>query len=349
MEKYAFIAVQAHVRVGNRDVVPHYWLKIDENWRDKVVYDLLLAVLESKAPSLLPLPTSTDITLHCIKRSEPGHGIPAEDAGKKHDCTAFLDVGIFDVAQMIPTRTFRFSLVIPEEVRPRPVNALNLIFANNRRGNDHLPPEKEKDNLTARDKLWNSIRQYLSDNGAGWSADSANKAGTEFINNLTWALFPLSKSVWKAINDSHNRGAPAPDPSFEVFFGHTTMGHKAYRPPWTRVLEKLGVLFYESDSWIKKGGWPVVGPKIKLLRLLIEKYSERIDSQAERQVAMRSVAEPARTVKNASHVRTLPALPHDKKMPKRLISICAHVSNKEVYVPTHANDFMKGVNRKDRY
>ena len=171
-----FLNISVRVRVDERMVVSNLWMRIDSiEWRDKPVLDVLKSTLQRKAAEYFPIPDGTDIELICLKMNDSGTGRPADDVGELHDCTDFLDVPIPQVAHMVPTRSFRFDLALPKEVRPPPVNALSVIMAhrNSRRVN-HLPHEKTKENMQGMDVLYNRIRQYLQAQDVGWAAEDAN-------------------------------------------------------------------------------------------------------------------------------------------------------------------------------
>jgi len=93
--------------------------------------------------------------------------------------------------------------------------------------------------MTARDFFYNDIRNYTHDQTVGFPADQTHSLGDEFRKHLTYVVFPLSHSVWKALNDKHNRRGEAPNPEFSVFFGRKILGHKADKPCFTTVVRYL--------------------------------------------------------------------------------------------------------------
>jgi hypothetical protein len=81
--------------------------------------------------------------------------------------------------------------------------------------------------MITRDVIYNDLRDYLTSQKVGFNDDLAPSLGDQILKSLRSALFPLSKSVWKGINDKHNRVEPALDPEIVVFFGRKILGRKA--------------------------------------------------------------------------------------------------------------------------
>ncbi len=69
------------------------------------------------------------------------------------------------------------------------------------------------------------------------------------------------------------------------------------------VVQHLQDLWLGMEKTLKLGvNWPAVSLKIELFPELIQKYAQRIESQAERQMRLISTQVPARTVETASNV-----------------------------------------------
>jgi hypothetical protein len=100
--------------------------------------------------------------------------------------------------------------------------------------------------MTTRDVLYNDFREYLTTQKVGFNDDLAHSLGDEFLKTL-------SKSVWKAINDTHNRRGPAPDPEFAVFFGRKILGNKVDRPCMPTVVQHLQDLWLGMGKTLKHG------------------------------------------------------------------------------------------------
>jgi hypothetical protein len=107
--------------------------------------------------------------------------------------------------------------------------------------------------MNARDILYNDFRNYLKEQEVGFPGDDASSLGDEFIEHFTSALFPLSQSVWKHLNDPHDRRRAAPDPEFFVFFGRKVMGHKADRPCLIIVVKHLQEVWIGMGKVLTKG------------------------------------------------------------------------------------------------
>jgi hypothetical protein len=58
----------------------------------------------------------------------------------------------------------------------------------------------------------------------------------------------------------------------------------------------MGYLLAKDENWI------VFSPKLKILSNAIQGYAERVSSQAERQLSLVTLEEPARNVRTASDV-----------------------------------------------
>ncbi len=108
--------------------------------------------------------------------------------------------------------------------------------------------------MTARGILYNDFHNYLNDQEVGFPGDDASSLGDdEFIKHFTSALFSLSQSVWKHLNDPHNRHCAAPNPEFFVFFGRKVMGHKADRPCLITVVQDLQEVWIGMGKVLTKG------------------------------------------------------------------------------------------------
>jgi hypothetical protein len=97
-----------------------------------------------------------------------------------------------------------------------------------------------------------------------------------------------------------------------------------------------------------KGNWPSVSLKITNLSLVIQKYYQRISSQAERQINLISSAQPARTLENASNVETIEPLPLSKDMCDVLITLNIAMMGKDFYIRMDLNPFLDGFPRWQR-
>ena len=99
--------------------------------------------------------------------------------------------------------------------------------------------------MTTRDVLYNDLRDYLTSQGVEFTDDLApTLVGDEILKNLSSTLFALIKSVWKAINDKHNRRGHALDLEFAVFFGRKILGQKTDRPCMPVVVQHV------QDLWL---------------------------------------------------------------------------------------------------
>ena len=241
----------------------------------------------------------------------------------------------------VPTKRFTFKCFRPVEDQRPHRDPIVIMMARQATGYIHLPPPRDRSVMTARDILYNDLRKFLQDNGAGFPADVAVTLGDEFLKHLTYAIFPLSRNVWKSLNDKHNRGGEAPSPEFEIFFGRKCLGHKADRPCMTTVVQHLHDLWIGMGTVLKKGNWPEFSIKIKHLSHLIQKYAQRITSQAERQMNLISTAQPARTIETASNVAVIEPLPFHANLNHNLYNLNMALMDQDVYVRIDVNKFMK--------
>ena len=101
------------------------------------------------------------------------------------------------------------------------------MIARNSAGYIYLPLVRARGTMTGKDILYNDLRKYLLDHSVGFTLDLTISLGDEFLKHLTYALFPLSESVWKALHDKHNGSGPDPDPEFGVFLGRRSPSHRA--------------------------------------------------------------------------------------------------------------------------
>ena len=229
------------------------------------------------------------------------HGKSASDAITLRDNTVFLDFPVSMAMTEMPTGKFTFICTRPvEDRRPLFTGSFAVMMSRSTSLFVHLPPPRARYVMTARDVLYNDLRDYLTSQKVGFNDNLSPSLGNQFLKNLFMALFPLSKSVWKGINDKHDRAWPAPDPEFGVFFGRKIFGHKADKPCMPTVVQHLQDLWFGMGNTLKHGvNWPVVSLKIKLLSELIQKYAQRIDDQVERQTRLISNEVPARIVCNS--------------------------------------------------
>jgi hypothetical protein len=197
--------------------------------------------------------------------SDTVQGRTASDVVTLRDCTVFLDFPVSMAMTEVPTKKFTFRCIRPVEDR-RPVlrDPIQFMMSRSTSLYVHLPPPRARTVMTARDVLYNDLREYLTTQKVGFNDDLAHSLGDEFLKNLSSALFPLSKSVWKAINDKHNRRGPAPDPEFAAFFGRKILGHKADRPCMPTVVQHLQDLWLGMGKTLKYGvNWLAVSLKIQ--------------------------------------------------------------------------------------
>jgi hypothetical protein len=196
--------------------------------------------------------------------------------------------------------------------------------------------------MNAQDVLYNDLRQCLKDHGVGFSADLAASVGDGFLRHLTSALFPLGRNIWTSlVNDRHNRVGPAPDQVFEAFFGRKVLGHRADRPCLLTVAQNLQELWIGMGSLLEKDeNWIVFSPKLKILANAIQAYVKRVSSQADRQLSLISLDEPARNVQTASNVTMVEVLPFHLVLPANLRVLNKELQDSEVYVRMDVNPFM---------
>ena len=126
----------------------------------------------------------------------------------------------------IPTKWFIFKCFRPVQERRPPADVVVAMMASRSTRNDHLPPVRERTTMHGKDILYNDLRRYLQDQKGGFPRDMCISVGDEFLKHLTSALFPLSLSVWKQLNDAHNRGGAGPDPELGAFLGGRLWGTK---------------------------------------------------------------------------------------------------------------------------
>jgi len=289
--------------------------------------DLLDQFLKDHAPQLFPLPPSTTVVLMCDKINDASqstrHG---HDTGAPKDCSVFLDYHVSFAMAEVPTKRFTFKCFRPIEHQRYRVNPIVVMLAR-QSSQCILPDPRVRAVMTARDILYNDFRTYLKEQEVGFTSDDASSLGDEFIKHFTYALFPLTRSAWRQLNDPHNRHCAAPDPEFFVFFGRKVMGHKADLPCLVTVVQHLQDVWIGMGKVITKGNWPVVSPKLKNLANSIQKYAQRISNQAERQMQLINRDEPARTVETASNVSVIEALPLYSFLPSSLYHLNQSILN----------------------
>lgn len=332
--RLGFSPVLIDIKIDRKHVVSRWWTKVPHDGGARPCYDYLIEALESRANDSLPIPAESDIEFNCLRTD-----------GATESVTCFLRDPIGFVLDTIGNR-FYFNITLPVAARAAPVNALSILMQSQQPSIHRFP--NERDRVTGKDELYNDIIAWLRAEGAGWNADTVDTVGIAFVSTLTTALFPLGNNVWRAINDPHNRGGPAPDPVFAGFFGRKILGHKTSRPNLQRTVEHLQELFIGAGSWLKKGRWPFVSLKIKALSTLIFKYHERTSDQAVRQSKMNTVAEPARTEEAGSSVHQIEALKDHTVMSKSLKNLCHAVMNMDVYEPLDVQSLMKGLTKYKR-
>ncbi len=128
---------------------------------------------------------------------------------------------------------------------------------------------RERTAMHGKDVLYNDLRRYLQDHGVGFPRDPCISVGDEFLKHLTSALFSLSISIWKQLNDAHNRGGAAPDPEFGAFSGRKIMGHKKDKSCLISVVQHLQELWIGMGKILETKKWPHVSRKLKSLSHLI--------------------------------------------------------------------------------
>ncbi len=100
---------------------------------------------------------------------------------------------------------------------------------------------------------------------------------------------------------------------------------------------------------LTKGNWPEVSLKIKHLSMLIQKYVERITSQAARELVLNNPEQPARSVDTASNVSVIMPLPLRVVLPPALYHMNIKLLDMSVYVRLDVNSYMEGLVAWQRY
>ena len=346
------------VSVDGKRVVAGLWAKIDASWAARTCSDLLQHTLERNSPSSLPLPDDVDVQLLCVKAGPRDSSCrPAPDTGQRQNATAFMQESPLVVVEVVPTSRLYFDLRLPASHRQPLVNALAVISANMRSGHLHLPAERQIDNPNGKQVLYDDIIKYLRAQGVGWSRDRIS-VGETFVWTLTAALFPLNLKVWKALNDPHNRGGPAPDPDLRQFFGRKVIGKKKEECNLLNSVERLQRLFNNSSPWVGFNNWPILAPKLQNLSLLVGKYYKRLHGQTERQNTLHATPSPARTADNAANVATYEQQKPGIRTSRTLFSLERKLMNQGTYSRTfdeqqsepviELNDFTKDMKRGAR-
>jgi len=83
----------------------------------------------------------------------------------------------------------------------------------------------------------------------------------------------------------------APDPEHSVFFERKTLRHKADRPYVTMIVHHIQKLWIGIRTVLKTCNWPSVSLKIKNLLNAIQRYAQRISSQAKRHLNLITLAQ----------------------------------------------------------
>jgi hypothetical protein len=346
-----FISVDATVdgkKVGGDNGM---FMAIEEN-DERTCMGLLTDFLKDKGlgDANIALPPGSNVALRCIKMIDARlhGGRPASDVGLRQDCTVFLSFPVLLAIAEVPTKKFSFSCTRHVEARPPPTNVVVVMMMQSVSGNTHLPCARAYQKMTGKDVLYNDLRIYLKEQGVGFPADLATSVGDDFLSNLAEIIFPLSVDVWRALNDSHNRGGAAPEQEFSGFFGRRVYCKKKDRPNYSNVLQHIQDVWMGTHAIVKKGNWPVVACKLKHLLFLITKYTKRIMGQGERQQALNRSEEPARTAEVASNVVTVEALPANKTMPENLARIRRDLTYADLYSLVDTSTYMDGMSKWQR-
>jgi hypothetical protein len=93
----------------------------------------------------------------------------------------------------------------------------------------------------------------------------------------------------------------------------------------------------------------VFSPKLKISSNATQGYAKRVSSQAERQLSLFTLPEPARNVRTASNVSAIKVLPFSVVLPANLLLINKELEDNEVYVRIDVNPFMDGFSKWQRY
>jgi hypothetical protein len=150
-------------------------------------------------------------------------------------------------------------------------------------------------------------------------------------------------SVCESIDIKRNREGAAPDMEFKIFFGRKSLCHnKADKPCMPSALQHLQELWIGMGKVLTKKNWPVVFTKMKYLSNLIQEYSQRISSKAERSPRLSNTNQPARIVESASYVALIEPLLPGSFLPREHYRIKIKLMNVEVYVQLDGNPFMEG-------
>jgi hypothetical protein len=92
-------------------------------------------------------------------------------------------------------KRFTFKCFRTLETRRPRVDSFTVLMASQTIAFVHLPHVRARCVMTARDVLYNDLRQYLKDQGVGFPADLAASLGDEFMKHLSSAIFPLSQNL----------------------------------------------------------------------------------------------------------------------------------------------------------
>jgi hypothetical protein len=126
------------------------------------------------------------------------------------------------------------------------------------------------------------------------------------------------------------------------------MGHKDDKPDVTYVVQHLKGLWIGMGNVLTNGNWPAVSVKIKHLGTIIQKYFQRTSSQAERQMNLINLVEPARNVENASNVTLVESLRFQATLHEHMRPLNSRLIVVEIYLRVDVNPFMDSLNEWQR-
>jgi hypothetical protein len=144
----------------------------------------LAYLLQSHAPDYLPLPDSTNFILSCQVLVDTINGKIACDLIPLRGGTVFFNFLVSMDMPEEPTKAFAFKCTRRAEDHRRKRDPVIVLMSRSTSGYIHLSPPCARSIMTTRDALYNNLREYLTNQEAGFNDDLAPSLGEVFLKNL---------------------------------------------------------------------------------------------------------------------------------------------------------------------
>lgn len=206
-----------------------------------------------------------------------------------------------------------------------------------------LPPTAAARDRNGKHALKGRIHEWLQEKHLGWSRDSADAVGKEFLNAFTEVLWYIDGH--KEILGS--RGCNIPTEFIVVFFGYNVPEKSKHRKKDSANLScdvlnhhAATLNHYLPCSWMKSIPWMPVREMLLQLSSSLSKYANYLNEKNKKIKINHLLHEPVRNILEfASYTLIKPAVWVKPSVATKYAQLVSAVSTQDYFSPVYINDF----------